>query len=264
MMEVIGIHTPLIQPGNDIVKILHSSLTDGHIALKTHDVLVVTEKAVATGQGRVRQLKNVQVSAEARTLAARYEVEPELAQLVIEESDEILGGIPHVLLTITNNTLMANAGIDRSNAPSGYAVLLPSDPTKEAWRLKRRFEDKARCEIGVIISDSRTQPLRLGSVGLAVAVAGIEPVKDLRGRPDLYGRQMRIKRAAMADNLASAAELVMGETDEQTPAALIRGAPITFTKKRIEPEALTISRRECLYFAIFEEWHHQAESSRQA
>lgn len=262
MMEVIGIRTPLIGPGDDIVRILYASLTGEKIRVKAHDILVLTEKVVATAQGRVRELKSVQVSAEARTLAARYEVEAELAQLVLEESEEILGGIPHVLLTITHNTLMANAGIDRSNAPQGYVVLLPADPTREAWRLKQCFEDLEGCEIGVIITDSRTQPLRLGSVGLAVAVAGIEPVKDLRGRPDLYGRQLRIKRSAMADNLASAAELVMGETDEQTPAALIRGAPVTFTKKRIGPEALTISRHECLYFAIFEEWHRQAQSSR--
>jgi coenzyme F420-0:L-glutamate ligase len=227
-----------------------------------HDILALTEKVVATAQGRVRQLESVRVSAEARALAARYEVEAELAQLVLEESEEILGGIPHVLLTITHNTLMANAGIDRSNAPQGYVVLLPADPTGEAWRLKQRFEQLAGCEIGVIITDSRTQPLRLGSVGLAVAVAGIEPVKDLRGQPDLYGRKMRIKRAAMADNLASAAELVMGETDEQIPAALIRGAPVAFTKRRIGPEALTISRHDCLYFAIFEEWHRRAQSSR--
>jgi len=262
MMEVIGIHTPVIRPRDDIVQILYASLTKEKTRIKTHDILVLTEKAVATAQGRVRELKTVQVFNEARTLAARYEVEAELAQLVLEESDEILGGIPHVLLTITHNTLMANAGIDRSNAPQGYVVLLPNDPTGEAWRLKERFESLGRCEIGVIISDSRTQPLRLGSVGLAVAVAGIEPVKDLRGRLDLYGRQLRIKRAAIADNLASAAELVIGETDEQTPAALIRGAPVAFTKERIGPEALTISRHECLYFAIFEEWHRQAQGSR--
>jgi coenzyme F420-0:L-glutamate ligase/coenzyme F420-1:gamma-L-glutamate ligase len=262
-MEVIGIHTPLIRPGDDIVQILYSSLVKEKIRIEPHDILVLTEKVVATAQGRVRELKSVRVSPEARTLAGRYEVEADLAQLVLEESEEILGGIPHVLLTITHNTLMANAGIDRSNAPLGCAVLLPADPTREAWQLKQRFERLARCEIGIIISDSRTQPLRLGSVGLAVAVAGIEPVKDLRGLTDLYGRKLRIKRAAMADNLASAAELVIGETDERTPAALIRGAPVVFTKEHIGPEALTISRHECLYFAIFEEWHRRAESSRQ-
>ncbi len=261
-MELFGIQTPIIQQGDNLVKILSSSIARQGLELEAQDILVLAETAVATAQGRIRQLENVDVSSEAAALATRYQLEPELAQLVLEESEEILGGVPHVLLTIKNNTLMANAGIDHSNAPLGHVVLLPENPAKEAWRIKEQIEELAKCEVGVIIADSRTQPLRLGTVGLAVAVAGFEPVQDLRGKPDLFGRKLRITRSATADNLASAAQVLMGEANEQTPAVLIRDASIKFTRTRIPPDALTIPRQECLYFAIFEEWHHKNQQRR--
>lgn len=258
-MELHGIKTPIIQNNDNLVEILFAAITRLDFTLEEQDILVIAETAVATAQGRIRQLENVDVSPEASSLATRYQLEPELAQLVLDESEEILGGVPHVILTIKNNTLMANAGIDHSNAPLGHVVLLPENPTKEAWRIKEELEDRASCELGIIIADSRTQPLRLGTVGLAVAVAGIEPVKDLRGQPDLFGRLLRITRSAIADNLASAAQVLLGEADEQTPAILIRNAPVTFTREEKPPDALTISRQECLYFAIFEEWHSKSQ-----
>lgn len=255
-MELIGITTPIIQPGNDLATILLSSITQQGYSLQHHDILVIAETVVATAQNRIRNLEQVNVSPDAQKLAEQYNLEAALAQLILEEADEILGGIPHVLLTIKDNTLMANAGIDRSNAPLGHVVLLPLDSTTEAWRIKQEIESKTGHEIGVIIADSRTQPLRLGTVGLAVAVAGFEPIKDFRGQSDLFGRPLRITRSAIADNLASAAQLLLGEADEQVPSVLIRGAPVIFTKKHIPPQDLTIARQECLYMAIFEQSHH--------
>jgi coenzyme F420-0:L-glutamate ligase len=261
-MELYGVQTPIIKSKDNLVDILFSAITKQGLALEERDILVIAETVVATAQGRIRQLEKVHVSSEAKALARQHQLEPELAQLVLEESDEILGGVPHVLLTITSGILMANSGIDHSNAPPGYVVLLPEHPAKEAWRIKDGLESRANRELGIIIADSRTQPLRLGTVGLAVAVAGFEPVKDLRGHPDLYGRQLRITRSAIADNLASAAQVLLGEANEQTPAVLIRNAPVTFTKDRTPPDALVISRQECLYFAIFEEWHHRHQQDR--
>ncbi len=253
-MEIFAIKTPLIQPGDDLVEILLLALSNQGLSLLPQDILVIAETAVATAQNRISELAAVQVSSKAKILSEKYELEAPLAQLILDESEEILGGVPHVLLTIKNNTLMANAGIDRSNAPPGHVVLLPSNPTEEAWRIKNGLETKSGHELGIIIADSRTQPLRLGTVGLAIAVAGIEPVKDYRGHPDLFGRPLRITRSAMADNLASAAQVLLGEANEQTPCVLIRGAPITFTQRKIAPEELTISRQGCLYFAIFEQY----------
>lgn len=260
-MELYAIPTPIIRPGDDLVQVLQSAIQKTGLKIRDHDVLVLAETAVATAQNRIRKLSEVQVTSKARNLARQYDLDPAIAQLVLEESEEILGGVSHVVLTIKHNTLMANAGIDQSNAPIGYVVLLPFEPTKEAWRIKESLEARLNCELGVIIADSRTQPLRLGTVGLALATAGIEPVKDFRGQPDLYKRPLRITRAAIADNLASGAQLLFGEADEQIPCVLVRDAPINFTRKRIDPGDYAIPRNECLFFSIFEEWYSKMGDS---
>lgn len=261
-MQLIGISTPVIQPGDNLVDQIITALSDAKITLKTHDVLVIAETVVATAQNRIRKLETVKVSNQAQRLADQYEIEASLAQLVLDEADEVLGGVPHVLLTIKDNTLMANAGIDRSNAPAGHVVLLPSHPTETAWKIKTELEQKTGLELGVIIADSRTQPLRLGTVGLAVAVAGIEAIKDFRGHPDLFGRPLRITRSAVADNLASAAQLLFGEADEQVPLVIMRGAPVKFTKIRIHPKEMTISPKECMYMAIFNHYSTKISSEK--
>ncbi len=253
-MEIFGIKTPIINPGDNLVELFLSTLSHQGFSLASHDILVIAETVVATSQKRIRELSTVRVSPRALELSERFELEAPIAQLVLDEADEILGGVPHVLLTIKDNTLMANAGIDQSNAPAEHVVLLPSNPTETARQIKTELEVNTGVELGVIITDSRTQPLRLGTVGLAVAVAGIEPIKDFRGHPDLFGRPLRITRSAVADNLASAAQLMLGEADEQVPLAVIRGAPVKFTKKTIRPEEMTISRHECMYMAIFEQY----------
>jgi len=253
-MELYGLSTPIIQPGDNLVRIVLTAMDQQGLVPNTHDIFVIAETVVATSQNRIRELTKVTVTPHALELSEQYGLDASLAQLILDEADEILGGVPHVLLTIKDKTLMANAGIDRSNAPPGHVVLLPNQPTDEAWRIKTELENQTGHELGIIIADSRTQPLRLGTVGLAVAIAGIEPVKDFRGHPDLYGTPLRITRSAIADNLASAAQLLFGEANEQVPLVLIRGAPVTFTKKRIQPESMTIDRQDCLYMTIFKDY----------
>jgi len=230
-------------------------LSEQGVQLEPRSILVVAETVVAFSQNRVRDLSHVQVSPYANNLAEQYALEPSLAQLIVDEADEILGGVSNVLLTIKDGILMANAGIDRSNAPPGHVVLLPDKHTETAWQIKARLESKiGREEVGVIIADSRTQPLRLGTVGLAVAVAGFYPIKDYRGQPDIFGKPLRITRSAVADNLASAAQILLGEADEQVPFVLIRDAPVQFTNERIQPEVMTIPKRECMYMAVFQQY----------
>jgi coenzyme F420-0:L-glutamate ligase len=250
-MELIGLQTPIIKPGDNLAEHISTSLSQQELALESKDILVIAETVVATAQNRIKKLSKVRVSTRAQVLSEQYELEPPLAQLILDEADEILGGVPHVLLTIKDNVLMANAGIDRSNAPPGHVVLLPSNPTQTAWQIKTELEEKTGNEIGIIIADSRTQPLRLGTVGLAVAIAGIEPIKDFRGYPDLFGRPLRITKSSVADNLASAAQILLGEADEQVPIVVVRQAPVKFTKRIIQPKKMTISRHECMYMAIF-------------
>ncbi|HOW04298.1 coenzyme F420-0:L-glutamate ligase, partial [Methanospirillum hungatei] len=121
-----------------------------------------------------------------------------------------------------------NAGVDGSNAPEGHVTLLPADPDALAHDLRKTILEKTGCVVAILIIDSRTHPMRYGSGGVAIACSGIPAIIDERGRKDLFGRELKVTRRAVADNIASAAELVMGESDEQIPAALVRGLDIGF------------------------------------
>jgi len=152
------------------------------------------------------------------------------------------------LLTVKKGVLIANAGADQSNAPLGHAALWPEDPQSSAEGLRRGFREKG-VDVGVMVIDSRTMPLRMGSSAVALGAAGFAPVEDLRGRKDLFGRTMRIKRAALADELAAAANLVMGETAESIPVAVARGAPVRFEEGHNITEAF-IPVDQCLIMHV--------------
>lgn len=248
-MQLFGIKTPLIKPGDDMAGVLIESMSNAGIKPRNNDIIVLAESAVATAEGRVVKLDSVRPGKKAIELSKPYETDPRKMELIIRESDELLGGIPGVVVTITKGVLSPSAGIDNSNAPEGYVVLLPEDPRKSAIQLREKLMAEYGCNIAVIIGDSRTQPLRLGCVGIALGCAGIEPVEDVRGRRDLFGKPLLITRRATADNLVSAAQIIMGEADESTPAVLIRDAPVKFIEG--SEDIPTIPRKECLYFGCF-------------
>lgn len=253
-MQVIPIKTRIITPEDNIIDVILKGLDDVGLELEDNDILAIAETPLGTTEGRIVDLSEVDPSEKAKALASKFEMLPEIAELVVQEADEILGGIPHVVLTIKNNTLMANAGVDKSNVPPGHASLLPIDSRASAERL--RFEIKKRLDktVGVLVIDSRTQPLRLGNIGMALGVAGFYPVADDRGRKDLFGNEMRITRRAIADNLASACTAVMGESDESIPVAIIRNAPVEYVDQSFNSAEMWISPTECMYMAIFDEW----------
>ncbi|MFW9849348.1 MAG: coenzyme F420-0:L-glutamate ligase [Candidatus Thorarchaeota archaeon] len=258
-MQVIPIKTRIITQEDDFLDIILESLYEIGYTLENGDILGIAETPLGTTEGQIVDLSEINVSEEAVQLAEKYEMIPGVAQLVIDEADEILGGIPHVLLTIKNNTLMANAGVDKSNVPPGYASLLPKDARKSAERIRQQVHERLEKNIGVLIIDSRTQPLRLGNIGMALGVAGFVPVADDRGRSDLFGNILRITRRAIADNLASACTAVMGESDESIPAALIRDAPVELSDESFDSSAMWISPEECMYMAIFDQWRQESK-----
>ncbi len=249
-MQLFGIKTPLIVPGDDIAAVLCDAMKTAGITPQENDIFVLAESAVATAEGRVVDLDDVIPSEKAKELSKLFQNDPRKMELIMRESDEILGGIPGVVVTITKGVLSPSAGIDNSNAPEGYVVLLPEDPKKSAVSIRENLMAEYGCNLTVIIGDSRTQPLRLGCVGVALGCAGIEPVEDVRGKKDLFGKPLLITRRATADNLVSAAQIIMGEADESTPAVLIRDAPVRFIEG--SEEIPTISRNDCLYFACFD------------
>ncbi len=254
-MELFPIKTRIITPDDDLMDVIFEAMKQQNLSFQDKDILVIAETPLGTTEGCTIKLTDIKPSEEAIKMAEKYELLPEIAQLVLDESDEILGGIPHVILTIKYNTLMANAGVDKSNVPEGYAQVLPKDPAGSAEKIRSIVKEKTGKSIGVIIADSRTQPLRVGNIGMALAVSGFVPVEDERGRKDLFGKPLRITRRAVADNLTSAAEVLMGESNESIPAVIIRGAPVRFVDKTFESKDMWMPPDQCMYMNIFEQWH---------
>lgn len=246
-LQMFGIKTPLIKPGDNIAEVIICSLEKQGLQLQDNDVFVIAESPVATSEHRLVLLESVRSSEKAVQLAEKYQLDPREMELILQECDEIFGGVPGAALTITKGTLAPNAGIDSSNAPDGYVVLLPKNAQESAGRIRRYIEKRCNCHIGVIIGDSRTQPLRLGCVGIAIGTSGIVPVEDARGTFDLFGKELKITRKAVADNLVSAAQLLMGEAGESIPAVLIKGAPVQVIEDDMEMPLFT--RDECMYYS---------------
>ena len=242
--HIYGLCTDLIKPGDLLLDHLKAAMNRQGLEIQEHDIIVLAESAVATAQGRITSLKTIKPSGRALQLSRQYEMDPALAEVVIQESDEIIGGINGFLLSVKSGHLLPNAGVDGSNAPDGYVTLLPEEPGALAHALRKKIFEETGCFVGVLIIDSRTHPMRYGCGGVAIACSGIPSVIDERGRKDLYGRELMVTRRAVADNIASAAELVMGESDESIPAVLVRGLDIEFG----EFEGIELIRPdECLF-----------------
>lgn len=191
--------------------------------LVSGDVVVVSSKFVAISEGRVVDLKSVLPSKVATNLSRQYKIPSELCELIIRESDEILGGVVGFILGAKEGMLSPNAGIDRSNIEPGRAVLYPRNPLESAAAMAEEMEFRRGIRVGVVISDSRLMPTRKGTTGVALASSGLKAVLDLRGKEDLFGNILRVTSQAIADDLCSAAQLVMGESDEGAPFVVIRG-----------------------------------------
>jgi coenzyme F420-0:L-glutamate ligase len=246
-LTMFGIRTPLIQAGDDLATVLAGAFPDNGVVLEDGDIIILAESAVATAEGRLVNLAGVEPGEQAVRLAHRFSIDPREMELVLRECDEVFGGVTGAVLTITNGNLAPNAGIDSSNAPEGHVVLLPGDAQQSAGNIRRALQGLSGCRLAGVIIDSRTQPLRLGCTGVALGTSGMIPVEDARGEPDLFGKPLHITHRATADNLASAAQLLMGEAGEGIPCVIVRGAPVRVIDEDI-PMPL-FSREECMYFS---------------
>ena len=191
--------------------------------LREGDVIVISSKFVAVSEGRVVRLAKVRAGARARELAKEHRMDPRLCELVLRESDEVIGGIPGFILASKDGLITPNAGIDKSNAKHGSVVLYPRRPEASARRIREALKFSRGISIAVVVCDSRLSPTRRGTTGVAVASSGIEAVLDMRGRSDLFGNVLKVTSQALADDLSSAAEVLMGESDEAIPIVLVRG-----------------------------------------
>ena len=231
----------------DLFETLVDSLQRSHIVLESGDVLVISSKYVANSQGRLIEYDNVVPSEESKSLATKFHLSPEIAEVILRESDVVFGGVPGFVITSANNILAPNAGVDKSNAQKGKLILYPTDIYNIAEQLRRKFFLKFAVHIAIIIIDSRLMPARVGTSGVALACAGIEPLSDIRGQKDLYGNPLKVTFQAVADNLASIANLKMGEGSDSTPFAIIKNAGIRLTDRKINQREMTISHDQCVY-----------------
>jgi len=211
---------PEIQEGDDLAALIaeRAELQDG-------DVLVVAQKAVSKAEGRVVRLADIEPSDEARGLAA--DEDPRRLEVILRESKRIVRTRPPLVIAETRHGFVcASAGVDASNAPEPeMVVLLPDDPDASAARLRERLRELTGTEIGLIVSDSFGRPWRQGTTDVAIGVSGIRPLLDLKGERDAAGYELHATVIAVADELAAAAELVLGKTSG-IPAAVIRGAAV--------------------------------------
>ncbi len=249
-MQVFGIPTKLIRIGDNLVDVILEALSNQGLEIKDKDLLAIASKAVAVAQNRLVKLSSIDPSEKAKTLAEKHQLEPSFVEVVLREAEKVYGGVTKALLTLNNNMLVANAGVDRKNAPEGYAILWPINPFESTVEMRREILAKTGKNVGVLIIDSRITPLRLGTTALAIGVSGFKPVKDCRVERNLYSKRIYISRHALADDLASAAHLTMGETAARIPAALIRNAPVSFREKA-NPKSMIIPAEQCLFMQSF-------------
>ena len=198
------------------------------------DILVFSQKIVSKNEGRMLSLSSVNPSLLANGIASSYGKDPRLVELVLSESERIVRMENGIIIVETKHGFVcANAGIDESNVQDGYATLLPKDPDKSASLLKERIEQKTGKNIAVIISDTFGRPFRLGQTDVAIGIAGLEPILDYNGKPDTFGKIMQVTAIAVADEICSASELVMGKV-EKCPIVIVRNYNFNSSNARIQ------------------------------
>lgn len=214
---------PEVGPGDDLGALIVSALASAELRPETGDIFVVTQKIVSKAEGRLVRLETVEPSAPAREWAQTYGKDARVIEVILREAKRIVRMERGVLIVETKHGFVcANAGVDASNVPEGMVTLLPEDPDQSARRLREELEKAFGIPLAVILSDTFGRPWREGVANVALGVAGLAPLLDYRGQPDTHGHTLQMTVVAAADELAAAAELVMGKTN-RVPVALIRG-----------------------------------------
>ena len=223
-------HIPLIRQGDNLADIIVGSLQENGILLEENDILVLAQKIVSKAEGRTTNLANVSPSARALELAQQTDKDPRLVELILQESREVLRTRPGTIIVEHKlGFVCANAGVDHSNvageAMEEWVLLLPANPDRSAEDIRQAIRAQTGRHIGVLIIDSHGRAWRNGTVGAAIGVAGLPALQDLRGEADLFGFHLRITQVGVADELAAAASLIMGQAAEGTPVVHVRGFP---------------------------------------
>jgi coenzyme F420-0:L-glutamate ligase/coenzyme F420-1:gamma-L-glutamate ligase len=224
-LEIIGVKgISLIKKGDFLDEIILDCLTQMNQEIYEGDVLVIAETTISKAEGKIIELNKIIPSSNALKLAAKTGKNPELVEAILQESKEIIRVGPDFIISETKQGFIcANAGIDESNIDEGLATPIPENPDRSAYHIMRKIKDATSKDIAVIISDTQGRAFREGAIGTAIGVSGMFPLWDRSGEKDLYGKELKTTSIAVADELASAASIVMGQADEGIPVVLIRG-----------------------------------------
>jgi coenzyme F420-0:L-glutamate ligase/coenzyme F420-1:gamma-L-glutamate ligase len=244
---------PLVQPGDDLDALILEGLKRAEIALAPGDVIAIAQKIVSKAEGRLVKLSGVTPSARAHELAAITQKDPRFVEVVLSESKEVLRTAYNTLIVQHRlGFVCANAGVDRSNVgPHGqgheeYLLCLPRDPDATCQRLRERFRAETDADVAVIVNDSHGRAWRTGTVGVAIGAAGFPALLDMRGHRDLFDYTLQVTQIGLADELAAAASLLMGQADEGRPVIHIRGVPYSFregnAQELIRPKEMDLFR----------------------
>jgi|SRR5664280_418209 coenzyme F420-0:L-glutamate ligase/coenzyme F420-1:gamma-L-glutamate ligase len=230
-VKLIGIKKiPLIKEGDDLSSIIVNSAEEEGIEICNEDVVVIAETAVAKSEGIIIDLESIQPTEQAVELSVKTGKDSKLVEFIIQESAEIIKVGPNFIISETKHGFVcANAGIDESNVENGLATPIPVNPDRSADHLRKKIEDTTGRKVAIIISDTQGRAFREGAVGVAIGISGIESLWNRQGETDLYGRELQTTNIAVADEIASAASIVMGQADEGIPVVIIRG--IDYFKK---------------------------------
>jgi coenzyme F420-0:L-glutamate ligase/coenzyme F420-1:gamma-L-glutamate ligase len=227
---------PLIKPGDDLGGLILEAAERVDLTFESGDLLVVAQKVVSKAEGRQVDLTRITPSVEAEQLAARAEKDPRLVEVILSEAKQVLRVRPGVIIVEHRlGFVCANAGVDHSNVEGKDVVLmLPEDPEQSAHRLRRALEQASVERLGVLIIDSHGRAWRMGTEGVAIGLSGLQALMDLRGWPDLFGDPLQVTQVGVADEVAAAASLLMGQAAEGRPVVHVRGMPYPLREGSIQ------------------------------
>ena len=225
-LELLALNNfPLIKPGDNLASIILKSILKNQLIINDNDIIVIAQKVVSKAENRYVDLEKIKISDDAINLASKLNRNPGFIQAVINESNKILSTKKNVIIVEHKlGFINVNAGIDLSNVPSKkLALLLPEDPRKSAKDIQNYLSEKLNKKISIIITDSITRPYRSGVINIALASYNIQSLEDLKGQKDIYGKKLKGTEVAVADQIASAAGLLMGQGDEKQPIIVVKG-----------------------------------------
>lgn len=224
-LQIIGVKgIPIIKKGSPLDEIILKALNKMKQEIKDGDILVIAETIIAKAEGQIIELEKIVPSSKALKLAKKTGKKPEIVEFILQESEEIVKVGPNFIISETKQGFIcANAGIDESNIDEGLATPIPEDPDRSAHQIREKIEDVTCKDIVVIISDTHGRAFREGAIGTAIGISGMNPLWDRIGETDLYGKKLKTTSIAVADELAAAASIVMGQANEGIPVVLIRG-----------------------------------------